>query len=112
RDYFVQWAPSQRAFAELDGDLTRAGQAVAERQLTAGERAYVSAGRYRDPIFAFLANEQFDELKWFNGRSALVVPPPQAGPRWLVVPSSARGPLLERWLPTPVEQRPAPDGSP
>ncbi|HUX88671.1 MAG TPA: glycosyltransferase family 39 protein [Chloroflexota bacterium] len=86
--YFAVWAPSAAAYLALEGDVTAAAgiiQARAEQY----PATYVASRYGPDPTIAFLDGDVFSRLHWFDGRSALPLPPPGAGPTLYVLPRTA-----------------------
>jgi Dolichyl-phosphate-mannose-protein mannosyltransferase len=86
--YFGVWAPSPFAYDALEGDVTAAAQVIRDR--SPGYAATYVASRYGpDPTESFLDGDLFGRLHWFDGRSALPLPPPGAGPTLYVLPRTA-----------------------
>ncbi|HEY3111133.1 MAG TPA: glycosyltransferase family 39 protein, partial [Chloroflexota bacterium] len=108
RDYFGRWAPSAATYYALHGDMADLGRMAAE---SAPDRTtYVASEHYRHPTVAFLAGAAFERLRWFDGRDALVLPPPDRAADYLI-PRSARPPDLAP-LGTPTASLLDPDGQP
>jgi 4-amino-4-deoxy-L-arabinose transferase-like glycosyltransferase len=90
--YFVRWAPSPETYYALHGDMADLGRLARAQPEDAA--LYAASEHYRHPTVAFLAGHAFERLRWFDGRLALVLPPPGGSERYLV-PASARPPEVE-----------------
>jgi 4-amino-4-deoxy-L-arabinose transferase-like glycosyltransferase len=111
--YFGVWAPSPLAYLALEGDVTAASQVIRDR--SPGYAATYVASRYGpDPTESFLDGELFGRLHWFDGRSALPLPPPGAGPTLYVLPRTAVDTYWYGHLPADhrIATILAPDGDP
>jgi len=86
--YFAVWAPSPAAYLALEGDVTAAAQVI-RAQSPRYAATYVASRYGADPTESFLDGDLFARLHWFDGRSALPLPPPGAGPTLYVLPRSA-----------------------
>lgn len=120
RDYFRAWAPSQATFDAFEGDMTAAWRWLAAHPQTA--HVYLASDIYRHPTYMLLGEQtgvrtlfthRNEGLSWFDGRSALPLPP--HGEAAVYVLGSSALPPAERLalLPTSAtrEEVPAPDGS-
>lgn len=85
RDYFLDWARSADTYYALDGDMAAVGRLAVD----AGTLTYVASEHYRHPTVAYLAGPAFERLSWFDGRTAIPVPPPGVEAEYLI-PHSAR----------------------
>lgn len=86
--YFAVWAPSPAAYLALEGDVTDAARII--RMWSPRYGATYVASRYgADPTESFLDGDLFSRLHWFDGRSALPLPPPGAAPTLYVLPRTA-----------------------
>lgn len=86
--YFGVWAPSAAAYLALEGDVTAAAGVI--QQLSPKYASTYVASRYGpDPTESFLDGQLFARLHWFDGRSALPMPPPGSGPTLYVLPRTA-----------------------
>ncbi len=83
-DYFETWGRSAGAFDAFEGDVVAAAHWLQDHQ--PDQLAYISADIYRHPSFTLLyeqvpLTEFFDRrnpsLRWFDGRQALLMPPPE-----------------------------------
>ncbi len=111
--YFAVWAPSPAAYLALEGDVTAAAGII--RALSPSYAATYVASRYgADPTESFLDSDLFGRLRWFDGRSALPLPPPGSGPTLYVLPRTAVDPAWYERLPATqrVAELTAPDGGP
>ena len=86
--YFAVWAPSAAAYLALEGDVTAAA-GVIQARADQYPATYVASRYGPDPTIAFLDGGVFNRLHWFDGRSALPLPPPGAGPTLYVLPRTA-----------------------
>ncbi|HLH71806.1 MAG TPA: hypothetical protein VKX96_00880, partial [Chloroflexota bacterium] len=86
--YFALWAPSAAAYLALEGDVTAAA-GIIRAQSPQYASTYVASRYGPEPTIAFLDGDLFGRLHWFDGRSALPLPPPGAGPTLYVLPRTA-----------------------
>jgi len=110
--YFAVWAPSAPAYYALEGDVTDA-VTIIQSQAPKYATTYVASRYGADPTVSYLAGDVFGKLRWFDGRSALPLPPPGSGPTLYVLPSTAADRFWYQDL--PASQRVAvvkgPDGA-
>ena len=111
--YFTVWAPSAPAYYALEGDVTDA-VAIVQSQAPKYATTYVASRYGPDPTVAYLAGDVFPKLRWFDGRSALPMPPPGSGPTLYVLPSTAADTSWYQTLPASarVAEVKGPDGAP
>ncbi|MGH2459349.1 MAG: glycosyltransferase family 39 protein [Chloroflexota bacterium] len=111
--YFAVWAPSPAAYFALEGDVTAAAGVIRAKSPSYAA-TYVSSRYGADPTESFLDGDLFSRLHWFDGRSALPLPPPGAGPTLYVLPRSATDDDWYQRLPAAdrVAEVNGPDGGP
>ena len=110
--YFGVWAPSAAAYYAEEGDVTAAADVIAARAKDYAA-TYVASRYGPDPTESFL-DRDLTRVHWFDGRSALPLPPPGSGPTLYVLPRSAIDRSLYQVLPANgrVDQVIGPDGAP
>ncbi|MBK7203261.1 MAG: hypothetical protein IPH87_22510, partial [Anaerolineae bacterium] len=107
RDYFFVWGPSDAAFEAFDGHETSSAAWLAFHPQPGP--VYLSADLYRHPVIMFLLEQtplteffshRNPNLHWFDGRSALVLPPAGVSATY-VFSGQAQAPpaVLDAWLP-------------
>ncbi|MGB4803985.1 MAG: glycosyltransferase family 39 protein, partial [Anaerolineae bacterium] len=122
RDYFFVWGPSDAAFEAFDGHETSSAAWLAFHPQPGP--VYLSADLYRHPVIMFLLEQtplteffshRNPNLHWFDGRSALVLPPAGVSATY-VFSGQAQAPpaVLDAWLPQRqvIYDVLAPDGQP
>src|SRR5262249_24784162 len=103
-----RWAPSAATYYALHGDMADLGRMAAASSTE--PTTYVASEHYRHPTVAFLAGSAVGRLRWFDGRDALVSPPPGRAADYLI-PRSAHPPDLAP-LGAATERVLDPDGQP
>jgi hypothetical protein len=96
--YFGVWAPSPAAYLALEGDVTAAAEVI-RTQSTHYAVTYVASRYGTDPTIAYLDGDLAGRLRWFDGRTALPLPPPGSGPTLYVLPRTASDDFWYKALP-------------
>jgi hypothetical protein len=111
--YFGVWAPSPAAYLALEGDVTAAAQVI-RAQSPNYAVTYVASRYGPDPTESYLDGDLFGRLRWFDGRAALPLPSPGAGPTLYVLPRTASDDYWYKALPanSRVTEVAAPDTGP
>ena len=107
RDYFFVWGFSDAAFEAFDGHETSSAAWLAFHPQPGP--VYLSADLYRHPVIMFLFEQtplteffshRNPNLHWFDGRSALVLPPAGVSATYVFSgQAQARPAVLDAWLP-------------
>jgi uncharacterized membrane protein len=111
---YNQWNHSTDLYNATDGNMTAAGQAVANLSVNDVENAtiYVASIHYQSPTVAALTS-RFNKVKWLTGGATLVLPPKGDAlyilPRFVDPPTSYPKIITQRWVTD--TQIMAPDGN-
>ncbi len=99
RAYLLEWARTDEAYFESDGDLTAVAEYLNQTDL-ADKQIFIAALHYQHPTIAFLS-DSYDAVKWLPESQALVFP--AEGESLLIYPHSSPPPAwATAYLPDPI----------
>jgi 4-amino-4-deoxy-L-arabinose transferase-like glycosyltransferase len=103
QDYFIKWAPHWGAAFENMDDYASAGRYVAQQGKVGQETLFMSSDIYHHATVAHLASafgsKAYDNLRWFDGNSAVVFPEKPDQGALYVFPYAAIPKQLDAYLP-------------